>query len=111
MIIEIFTILTFNSVFPEGNLDALVIWSTQKKQKSSWAWNWESYYTVLWGSLGKVYWRKKPYMILEAMELLHIDGQQLQIAQAAWPKQQAAVPARYRFNVKGLIDVITSYSL
>jgi len=31
------------------------------------------------------------YMILEAMELLHIEGQQLQIAQAAEPKQHAAV--------------------
>ena len=30
-------------------------------------------------------------MILEAMLLLHMLGQQLQIAQAAWPKQQAAM--------------------
>ena len=34
------------------------------------------------------------YMILLAMELLHILGQQLQIAQAAEPKQQAAVLPR-----------------
>ena len=30
-------------------------------------------------------------MILVAMELLHTEGQQLQMAQAAEPKQQAAV--------------------
>jgi len=33
-------------------------------------------------------------MILLAMELLHMLGQQLQIAQAAEPKQQAAVLPR-----------------
>ena len=34
------------------------------------------------------------YMILLAMELLHMLGQQLQMAQAAEPKQQAAVLPR-----------------
>jgi len=34
------------------------------------------------------------YMSLLAMELLHMLGQQLQIAQAAEPKQQAAVLPR-----------------
>jgi len=34
------------------------------------------------------------YMILLAIELLHMLGQQLQIAQAADPKQQAAVLPR-----------------
>jgi hypothetical protein len=33
----------------------------------------------------------KTYIILEAMLLLHMLGQQLQMAQAACPKQQAAM--------------------
>jgi len=37
---------------------------------------------------------KMAYMILLAMELLHILGQHWQIAQAAEPKQQAAVLPR-----------------
>ncbi len=37
------------------------------------------------------------HMILDAMLLLHMLGQQLQMAQAAWPKQHAAMLPAYKY--------------
>ena len=46
------------------------------------------------------------YMILLAMELLHMLGQQLQMAQAAEPKQQAAVLPR-----EIMAPIVVTYNL